>query len=359
MDPATVRVELAERSYEVQVGDGILADSPAQFSIAPCACALVTDTNVAPLYAPLVERALLERGFEVQTIIVPAGEPSKCMRQAEQIIEQMIAARLDRHSFLFSLGGGVVGDLAGFTASIFLRGIPWAQIPTTIVAQVDSAVGGKTGVNANGGKNLIGTFHQPSAVIADVATLRTLPRREWNEGWAEIIKHAIIRDTELFEQIEATPELDMVALVQRNVAIKAAIVAADEREHSGERALLNFGHTLGHAIEAAAGYGTYLHGEAIALGIVAACRISEWRAGFPPEHTNRVIQLLRRFDLPVTLPASLEIDPILQATLSDKKFEQGAIRFVVADQIGSARVSPDVTTTDLKDALATLRGDCS
>ena len=229
---------------------------------------------------------------------------------------------------MIALGGGVVGDLAGFVAAIYYRGVPCVQIPTSIVAQVDSAVGGKTGVNTRGGKNLIGSFHQPRLVVADVDTLRTLPEREFNEGFAEVIKHAIIRDRNLFDSLASVERENLAPLVARNVEIKAAIVAADEYEASGERALLNFGHTIGHAIETAAGYGRFLHGEAISLGIIAACSLSMRKAGFAKADNDLVIQRLEQFKLPTQLPAGISTDAILSALKADKKFLEGRIRFV-------------------------------
>ena len=267
----------------------------------------------------------------------------------------MIKAGLDRKAFVVALGGGVVGDLAGFVAAIYYRGIPYVQIPTTIISQVDSAVGGKTGVNAARGKNLIGSFHQPRFVLADVDTLKTLPPREFNEGFAEIIKHAIIRDAQLFEDIAQVDRGDMAPLIARNVAIKAQIVAADERETTGERALLNFGHTVGHGIEAAAGYGRYLHGEAISLGIVAACSISAKKAGLSASDREQIMSLLRQFELPVKLPRDISTESITTALKTDKKFSQGKIRFVLASRIGSAFLSDDVTMEDIHEAIESLR----
>ena len=265
-----VSVPLQHSPYDVHVGPGLLAQAGVLASgvVRPGRCALISDTNVAPLYAERISKSLSTAGFDVVTLVSAAGEKSKSMEETSSLCEQMISAGLDRSSVVFAVGGGVVGDLAGFVAAIYYRGIPCIGIPTTIVSQVDSSVGGKTGVNASGGKNLIGDFHQPRLVIADTDTLATLPTREMNEGFAEVIKHAAIRDFTMLDALD-----DLPALIARNVAIKAAIVAEDEFETKGVRALLNFGHTIGHGIENAAGYGRYLHGEAISLGLVAACRL--------------------------------------------------------------------------------------
>ena len=279
------------------------------------------------------------------------------MAQVTEVCREMLRAGLDRKSFLVALGGGVVGDLAGFAAAIFQRGIPYVQIPTTIVSQVDSSVGGKTGVNTPEGKNLLGAFHQPQLVIADVATLDSLPEREFNEGFAEIIKHAAIRDTTLLDLVEAKDTIreHLVELVSRNVAIKAAVVEEDERETTGTRALLNFGHTIGHGIEAAGGYGRFLHGEAISLGMVAATRLSVAKSGLDPAAGERIIAALRTYELPTTLAADVPDETVLAAMGRDKKFEAGAIRFVLLKAIGEAFVSDAVDQRDLESTLTGLR----
>jgi 3-dehydroquinate synthase len=262
----------------------------------------------------------------------------------------MIEASLDRASLLIALGGGVVGDLAGFAAAVYYRGIPYIQIPTTIVSQVDSSVGGKTGVNAAGGKNLIGSFHQPRLVIADTDTLGSLPKREFNEGFAEVIKHAAIRDPAMLDSLD-----DLPLLIARNVGIKAAIVAEDEFETKGLRALLNFGHTIGHGIEAAAGYGKFLHGEAISLGLRAACRLSVEKSGLPEREAARVSEALDTYRLPAQLDASIETEAILSALKKDKKFAAGGIRFVLLKRLGDAFVSDAVTEEDIRRAIEGLR----
>ena len=237
----------------------------------------------------------------------------------------------------------MIGDLAGFVASIYYRGIPHVQIPTTVVAQVDSAIGGKTGVNAREGKNLIGSFHQPVLVIADPGTLRSLPDREFNEGIAEIIKHAVIRDAAMLDDLAGLVKTSLPALIARNARIKAAIVEEDEFEKLGVRALLNFGHTVGHAIENAGGYGRFLHGEAVSLGIAAALRLSVEKAGLSRAEAEKVLEMLRAFDLPVRIPADIPTRALMEALFKDKKFEAGAIRFVLTGALGSAFVSNRVS----------------
>ncbi len=353
----SVKVSLGTRSYFVQIGTDLLASAGASCrELKPGRrCAIVTDSNVGPLYAELVQSSLRDSGFDPIIVTVPAGESSKSLSHAGEVCDAMIAAGLDRSSFVVALGGGVVGDLAGFVAAIYYRGIPFVQIPTTIIAQVDSAVGGKTGVNAPGGKNLIGAFHQPRLVLADVGTLRSLPGREFNEGFAEVIKHAIIRDRQMFESL-ANPDLENLApLIARNVAIKAAVVAADEHETTGERALLNFGHTIGHAVENAAGYGRYLHGEAISLGLAAACLLSMRKAGLSQRENDSVIGRLKRFKLPTQLPSDISTDALMAALRLDKKFAQGEVRFVLTREIGSAFLSKEVTLEEIRETIEALR----
>ncbi len=352
-----VTVALGTRSYGVKIGLGLLdtLGAEARQLALGARCAVISDSNVAPLYGARVIASLRNAGFLPVEITVPAGERSKSLSQAEAICERMIDARLDRKSWVLALGGGVIGDLAGFVAAIYYRGVPYLQAPTTIVAQVDSAVGGKTGVNTRNGKNLVGAFHQPRLVLADVDTLATLPEREFNEGFAEVIKHGAIRDRTLLDAVATLDRgSDLTRMIRRNVEIKARIVAADEHETTGERALLNFGHTIGHAIEAAAGYGRLLHGEAISLGLVAACRISVAKAGLDPAEAARVTELLQQYRLPVRLPAGIPARAILEALKADKKFEEGAIRFVLCPRLGEAYVSREVTWVDITQALDAL-----
>jgi 3-dehydroquinate synthase len=356
-DPTSISLELKNDQYKVLVGNNLILQtaelihehSPVRGKRAM----IVTDSNVGPLYADIVQNSLADHGIDSFVITVPAGEASKNMDQVTEICREMLRAGLDRKSFLVALGGGVVGDLAGFASSIFQRGIPCVQIPTTIVSQVDSSVGGKTGVNTPEGKNLIGSFHQPQLVLADVKTLDTLREREFNEGFAEIIKHAAIRDASLLDLVEKKDEIwdHLVELVSLNVAIKAAVVEEDERETTGTRALLNFGHTIGHGIEAAGGYGRFLHGEAISLGLVAAVRLSEKRSGLDAVSAQRILNVLAAYELPTALENDVLEESVLEALQRDKKFEDGQIRFVLLDALGSAFVSREITTDDLREEL--------
>ena len=327
------------------------------------ACAVISDRNVAALFAARVRKALRSAGFSPILITIPAGEKSKTLQRAGAICDRMIAAGLDRQSFVVGLGGGMIGDISGFVAAIYHRGIPHIQIPTTLLAMVDSSIGGKTGVDTRAGKNLIGAFHQPSLVIDDIDLLKTLPRRQFNQGFAEIIKHAIIADAEMFRILKvarasglrrASETHALQRLIKRNIQIKSGIVAKDERDRTGERALLNFGHTIGHAIERAGNYRKFLHGEAVSLGIVAACAISMKRAGLPPDQRAAIVDLLERFGLPTRLPPKFPRKKILDAVNFDKKFESGKIRFVVTPRIGAAYVADNVTLRDIREAVESL-----
>jgi 3-dehydroquinate synthase len=320
-------------------------------------CAVISDSNVAPLFADRVKKSLASAGFHPTLIVIPAGEKSKKLEQAGAICDRMIAAGLDRQSFVVGLGGGMIGDISGFVAAIYHRGIPHVQIPTTLLAMVDSSIGAKTGVDTRDGKNLIGAFHQPSLVIDDLDVLKTLPRRQFNQGFAEIIKHAVIADPKMFRMLQswkagAAPALQR--LIKRNIQIKSGIVAKDERDRTGQRALLNFGHTVGHAIERAGNYRKFLHGEAVSLGIVAASAISVKRAGLRPDQRAAVVDLLERFGLPTRLPPKFPRKKILDAVKFDKKFETGKVRFVVTPRIGVAYVADDVTLNDIREAVEEL-----
>jgi 3-dehydroquinate synthase len=352
----TLEIRSSQHSYQAVVGSQLLdrAGELAAGKVPGARCAIISDTNVAPLFAERLTKALQTAKFQPLLITVPAGESSKTIQEAGAICERMTAAGLDRQSFIVGLGGGVIGDLSGFVAAIFQRGIPHVQIPTTLLAMVDSSIGGKTGVNTVAGKNLIGAFHDPSFVIDDVDLLKTLPRREFNQGFAEIIKHAIIADVEMFATLQHVDLADLAPLIRRNIEIKSRVVAKDERDRTGERVLLNFGHTVGHAIERAGDYQQFRHSEAISLGIVAAATISTKRAGLPKEQQKAIVDLLKSFQLPVRLPPDFPRPKIFDALAFDKKFESGKIRFVVTSTIGSAQLSNDVTAEDIRKAVEEL-----
>ncbi len=338
-----VKVPLGDRSYTIKVGGGLLSRlgvECAQLKLGR-RCAVITDANVGRRFAKAAMKSLAASGFEPVLITVPAGETSKRITVVEKCYDQLAAHRLERKSFIVALGGGVVGDLAGFVAATYLRGIPFVQVPTTLLAQVDSSVGGKTGVNLKSGKNLVGAFYQPQLVLCDLDTLRTLPKREYLSGFGEIIKYGVIYDAILFAQLERNlskllqrDPAGLAAVVARCCEIKADVVGQDETE-SGLRAILNFGHTIGHAIENSSGYGKFLHGEAIAIGQVAAAKLSHEILGLPSGDVERVEKLFIRAGLPVRIrlnPAQRK--KLFAAMKLDKKVSGGEIKFVLAQKIG-------------------------
>jgi 3-dehydroquinate synthase len=349
-------VAFGKQRYRVFIGDGLLKQlgTLARQHFGRRTCAIISDNQVARHFADRVRQSLASAGFRSTLIPIPAGEKSKTLEQAGAICDQMIAAGLDRQSFVVGLGGGVVGDISGFVAAIYHRGIPHVQIPTTLLAMVDSSIGGKTGVNTHDGKNLIGAIHHPLLVIDDIRVLRTLPRREFNQGFAEIIKNAVIADSKMFHMLQswkADRAAALQALIKRNLRIKSKIVAKDERDQTGERAVLNFGHTVGHAIERAGNYRKFLHGEALSLGIVAACAISVKRARLPLKQHDAIVDLLGRFELPTSLPRNFTREKVLEALKFDKKFQDGNVRFVVTPRIGAAHLANDVTLDDIREAI--------
>src|ERR1700736_1128986 len=326
MDSLTriVTIKLGPGSYPVHIGENLLDEAGRICRRAGLRgrAAIISDRKVGELYGDRASAALTSEGFKVSLHLVNPGETSKSFATATALCEDLTSHGVDRQSFVVALGGGVIGDLAGFVAAIYYRGVPFVQIPTRIMAQVDSSVGGKTGINLSAGKNLVGAFHQPIAVLADTSTLRTLGRREWNEGFAEVIKYGVIREKRLLSELRNGVQL-LPDLVRRCVEIKGSFVAEDERETTGSRALLNFGHTLGHAIEAVAGYGTFLHGEAVALGMIAAAHVSAKRAGLSEGDIKEIETAIKLFDLPTQLPGELSRSKILERVFADKKFIDG------------------------------------
>jgi 3-dehydroquinate synthase len=360
-----VQIRCRVDRYPVLIGAGLLEQLGiyARKYFATESCVVISDNNVAPLFADRVRQSLVSAAFRPVLITIPAREKSKKLERAGAICDQMIAAGIDRQSFVVGLGGGMIGDISGFVAAIYHRGIPHIQVPTTLLAMVDSSIGGKTGVDTRAGKNLIGAFHQPALVIDDLDVLKTLPRREFNQGFAEIIKHAVIADGKMFQRLRmahvaslrrARETHALLSLIKRNIEIKSNIVAKDERDRTDKRALLNFGHTVGHAIERAGNYSKFLHGEAVSLGMVAACAISVAKAGLRPAQCDAIVTLLKRFGLPTRLPSEFPRKKILDAIIVDKKFEGGKIRFVVIPRIGVAYVADNVTLNDIREAVAML-----
>ncbi|MBF0262888.1 MAG: 3-dehydroquinate synthase [Magnetococcales bacterium] len=354
----TLTVDLGSRSYDILIGSGILSrlGSEARARFRGRRLAVVTNTTVAPLFLEATRRALVEAGYQVIEIILPDGETHKNWVTLQWIFDGLIANRFERGDGLVALGGGVIGDMTGFAAACHLRGVPFLQVPTTLLAQVDSSVGGKTGINHPLGKNLIGAFHQPRLVLMDIDTLATLPKRELLAGLAEVIKYGVLWDREFFETIESRleallagdPEL-LIEILHRSCAIKAEIVAQDEREH-GVRALLNLGHTFGHAVEALTGYDQWLHGEAVAVGMVVAARLAVRVGLCPRDEEMRLRALLERAGLPVRLPV-YPVEAYVEAMGHDKKVEAGRIRFVLPDRIGRSLVRADVDLDAVRAAL--------
>jgi 3-dehydroquinate synthase len=339
-----VNVSLGQRSYEIKIGVGLLGylgEECAQISFGK-RCAIITDRKVAPLYGKAAQRALVKAGFEPVLITVAPGETAKSLKTVQTCYDQLAKNRLERKSFIVALGGGVAGDLAGFVAATYLRGIAFVQVPTTLLAQVDSSVGGKVGVNLTAGKNLVGAFHQPRRVLCDLDTLASLPLREYRAGLAEVIKYGIIYDAALFERLEREmPKLlqrdtkTLGAIVARCCEIKAEVVREDETE-VGLRAILNFGHTIGHALEAISHYGKYLHGEAISIGQVMAAKLSERACGLPRNSVERIANLFRQAGLPTTMRLSAaQRKGLFSAMQLDKKVSNGEIKFVLARRIGT------------------------
>lgn len=352
-------VALGERSYQVVAGCGNLGAIGAELkSLGPGPkAALVTNPTVLALYGKTVRASLEEAGFETVVITVPDGEKYKTLLWVEHILTEMLKARLDRGSTVLALGGGVVGDMAGFAASLYMRGIRCVQLPTTLLAQVDSSVGGKTGVNHALGKNMIGSFWQPSLVWIDSVTLKTLPKRELLAGISEVIKYGIIwdagfsetllRDREGLLALEPEP---ITAAIKRSCEIKAEVVARDERE-AGLRSILNYGHTIGHAIENAAGYGKLLHGEAVAIGMALEAELAARLGVAGPETPRRIKDIIASFGLPTELPPGHEAGPLIEAMELDKKTLSGELRFTLPVEVGKVELGVKVTRETLRELL--------
>ncbi len=349
-----VRIELGDRSYPIHIAEGLIGQMATLDLPRAHAALIVTNTTVAPLYAQSLQAALQPQYTQVDVVVLPDGEAHKTWTTLNQIFDALLERGSDRKTVLYALGGGVVGDVTGFAAACYMRGVPFVQVPTTLLAQVDSSVGGKTAINHPLGKNMIGAFYQPQLVVCDLATLRTLPARELSAGLAEVIKYGPIADVAFLDWIEANlPALvarDAKALahaVRRSCEIKAWVVGQDERE-SGLRAILNFGHTFGHAIEAGLGYGQWLHGEAVGCGMVMALHLSRELGLVDTAFVERCTRLIAQAGLPTTGPR-LGAERYLSLMRLDKKAEAGEIRFVVIDGPGRAalRAAPDALVTQV------------
>ena len=363
----TVSLSLGDRSYQVHVANGALdaVGYMAERLRISGKAAIITDSNVNPLYANRLVQSLQDADYSYSLHVFEAGEQSKNLHTVETLAEEMVAAGHDRSSFIIALGGGVVGDMAGFLAAIYYRGIPFIQVPTTVMAQVDSSVGGKTAVDTSSGKNLIGAFHQPKLVVVDPTTLLTLPPRVLSEGMAEMVKHAIIRKPKMLQQLQRLAyELQLgftlntiehlPEIIAENIEIKARIVEEDEKETRGVRAFLNLGHTLGHGVEASVPFGEILHGEAVSLGLRGALYLSRKLNGLSDAESNEVLRTLQSLNLPLTLPENVDVEKALALTASDKKFSGGNIRFVLLNALGQPEFSDKVSAEDLREAMEHL-----
>ena len=356
----TLPLDLGDRSYPIYIGSGLLNQAELlKRHIVGSRIAIVTSETVAPLYLAKVRDRL--GALQPVEVILPDGEQYKTLEVLNRIFDALLAAHCDRRTTLIALGGGVIGDMAGFAAASYQRGIPFIQVPTTLLSQVDSSVGGKTGVNHPLGKNMIGAFYQPRAVIIDTDTLNTLSDRELSSGLAEVIKYGLIRDPEFFAWLETNMDKllarDAEALafaIHRSCRNKAEVVAADERE-SGVRATLNLGHTFGHAIETGVGYGAWLHGEAIAAGMVMAVDLSQRLGWLATAETTRIEKLIKRARLPVRAPGSLSPARFLELMAVDKKVQDGRLRLVLLKHLGEAVVTDECPRTALEATLTSMR----
>jgi 3-dehydroquinate synthase len=354
----TVTVGLDQRGYDIEIGTGILVDCASMLLARHAVehAVVITDTNVEQPYADPVARRLAEH-VEVDLLTVDAGEPSKSIDTAEPLWDALLEAGADRRTTVIAVGGGVVGDLAGFIAATYARGLAFIQIPTTLLAQVDSSVGGKVGINLAGAKNMVGAFWQPRLVLIDTDVLKTLPDREYRAGLAEVVKYGVILDAEFFAFLEANAEAinqrqdDVLRrVVARCCQLKADVVRADEREQSGQRATLNYGHTFAHALETLSGYGEWLHGEAVSIGMLCASRLAEALGMIDAATTQRQHDLLAAFQLPVAMP-DVDAEQFLSTMQRDKKVERGRIRFVLPTQLGHVQLVSDPDPRLVKRAL--------
>jgi 3-dehydroquinate synthase len=355
----SVRVELRERSYEIRIGTGMLAGAKKfvkEFGAWRRAVA-IADAAVVGTHAKTLLRSLDGSGIAAQVVSIPSGEKSKCIAEAERLWKELLRLGADRKTLVVALGGGVVGDLAGFVAATYARGVTFLQVPTTLLAQVDSSVGGKVGVNLPSAKNMVGAFWQPVGVLIDTQTLDTLPEREYISGLAEVVKYGVILDAEFFARLEREA-VDLVAkkhdalreVIARCCRLKADVVEADEREETGRRSVLNYGHTFAHAIEAVAGYGELLHGEAVSIGMMCAARLAQRLGRVDAAFVDRQEGLLAALKLPIELP-ELDEEALLAAMTHDKKAADGKLRFVLPTRLGEVELVDGIGESDVRAAL--------
>jgi len=359
----TIPVALGDRSYEIDISRGNLPGIAAFIKQRrPCSHAvIITDSNVGPLFAQDVVQSLSAGGIRADLLTVPAGETSKSVTQIEQLWNELVRRNADRKTIVIALGGGVIGDLAGFVAASYARGLSFVQVPTTLLAQVDSSVGGKVGINLPAAKNIVGAFWQPAGVLIDLDVLQKLPEREFRSGLAEVVKYGVIMDAQFFAYLEqhadAISHRDAECLehiVAQSCRLKAQVVADDEREETGRRAILNYGHTFCHAIEQVSGYGQFLHGEAVAIGMICAARLAADLTMVDSTVIERQLVLLRRLSLPVDLPP-LDENDLLVAMQHDKKTENGKLRFILPRRIGNVEVITGVEEDRVRKVLRSNR----
>ena len=357
LDQEKVIVDLQERSYEILIGRKLIQNLGLRLiEFRPSHVAIVSNKTVFQLYKSALQKAVSECGLKAEVFLIPDGEEYKDLLWASYLYGELLKARFDRDSLLIAFGGGVIGDITGFVASTYMRGIKFVQVPTTLLAQVDSSLGGKTGVNHPLGKNMIGTFYQPSLVLIDIDTLKTLPQREFSAGIAEIIKYGVISDRELFNSLKTNVKDivyfgdSLINAIKRSCEIKAYVVSKDERE-SGLRAILNFGHTVGHAIETVTGYKRFLHGEAIAMGMCTASALAVKLRFFKREEADQMQSLIRLYKLPTAIPKDIEVSKVLDAMRIDKKVKGGHVRFVLPESIGKVRIEENIDNKLMNEAV--------
>jgi 3-dehydroquinate synthase len=357
LNAQNVTVDLGERSYDIIIESKVLQHLGLRLKeFRSSKVAIVSNKVVFPIYRDSLLKSLREYHIDPEILLIPDGEEFKDFLWTYYLYGELLKARFDRNSLLIAFGGGVVGDITGFVASTYMRGIEYVQVPTTLLAQVDSSVGGKTGVNHPLGKNMIGAFHQPSLVLIDIDTLKTLPQREFYAGMAEIIKYGVIADKNLFDYLKTNKE-DILALgdsiihvIKRSCEIKADVVSRDEKE-AGLRAILNFGHTIGHAIETVTSYKRFLHGEAVAMGMCAASALAVRMDIFKRDEADQIKELIKLYNLPVAIPEDINVDDIINAMEIDKKVKSGKLRFILPESIGKVRIEEDVDRKIIKEVL--------
>ena len=360
LDSQHVRVDLGERSYDIVIGSKLVKKIGLRIKeFRPSKVAIISNKKIFPLFMDSILMSLREHHIDPKILLMPDGEEYKDLLWTYYLHGELLKAKFDRSSLLIALGGGVIGDITGFIASTYMRGIKFIQVPTTLLSQVDSSVGGKTGVNHPLGKNMIGTFYQPSLVMIDIDTLKTLPNKEFMSGMAEVIKYGIIADRKLFDYLQTNKDDilsfgdSIIKVIKRSCEIKADVVSKDEQE-SGLRAILNFGHTIGHAIETVTGYKKYLHGEAIAIGMCAAAELAVKSDIFTDKETAEIKELIQSYNLPSVIPDDLNAAEMLSAMEIDKKVKAGKIKFILPESIGKVRIEDDVDRELIKDVLSSI-----